>query len=151
MKVSIFASNEDIEILLRELERMPVQIKAQHDELRQMDSGQNLESAMKLREMEIASAVEAEVSKDTGKKAFPNAQSRENETGLRLSKDEEYQAWSREVSGIKLGRSERESELYTAKDRFRGLCAKAGLLAALIVSESTARDQATTIKETING
>ena len=133
MNFSDFISDTDLRSLLLYLEDQPDKIKEVEFDLQCCDESVYKSNMDKI-ECEVTADVTAELNGD--KPVFKTIAARDNEVKRRLHTNDEY-AKVKELFTTELRRKrELQTNMFRMKDRYKGMIAKAGLLAAIIGAEA---------------
>jgi hypothetical protein len=149
MNFSDFITDNELRSLLMYLEEQPDRIKSVEFDLQCCDE-QVYKSNMDKIECDVTADVSAVLGEDN-KPVFKTVAARANEVQRRLYADEEYQKVKELFMTELRKKRELQTNMFRMKDQYKGMIAKAGLLSAIIIAESTNKNLQSKIKEHTDG
>lgn len=138
MALSKFISDNDIHALMSALDNFPDQIREAEFALQCTDDAVP-QSVIDDYEANTLAEVLAEL-KDDGKPKYTNKEQRESAVKARLSSDTEYAKLKDELRQATNDKREKQSEMFRRKEQYKGIVAKAYLVASLVMAEAKSNE-----------
>ena len=136
--LSRFINDNDIHALISALDNFPDQIRQAEFDLQCTDDSVP-QSTLDDYEANVLAEVLAELNPD-GKPMYTNKEQRESAVKARLSGDEEYAKLKDELRRATNDKRDKASEMFRRKEQYKGIVAKAYLIAALVSAEANSNN-----------
>ena len=138
MAMSKFIKDDEIHQLIMALTDFPDQIREAEFDLQCTDDSVP-QAAVDDYEANILAEVLAELKPD-GKPMYTNKEQRESAVKAKLSNDEEYARLKEELRLATNSKREKQSEMFRRKEQYKGIVAKAYLIASLVMAEARSNE-----------